>query len=503
MLVLTQVPSPVGLPAAAAVTLVYPGTRSAVRCWTSAAGTTVADNPTTTDGAGALPSLFADPGLYKLIVGGLDPISVVVGTEPDFIALGITAAELASSAAPSAGGGSTPDATSGVKGKVQLAGDLGGTAAAPTVPGLAAKAADSAVVHNTGNETVAGVKTFSVSPVGPDPTTAQQLATRAYVLANAGVDATKVPLTQAAVTGTALPVFKVQPDVAARGPFGFTVGDSLFNSTRDFVGYWGYNAANGGQRYLNTEHSFAWVHESDYEVGAGTHWCESYTEYRNKTGGGAFRPWFLAIDKATDVIQEHSFTGAPFSFKDQSGGTLFDITTAGSLRAFGTAGQDPALEIHAAAGRTPQVIGYTGAVARFAFQGNADYLTTLLINGGLAASFQYNGGPKFFVGGDGTSVAVGTFKASAAGIGALAVAPFDSSQIYPIFGVWSNDFSAHYGGFNRNGYFHTKKAAAPSDGEIAAGELVLWFDPTNGAAKVMWKAKQADGTVRTGSVSLA
>ncbi len=35
--------------------------------------------------------------------------------------------------------GSVPDATSGVKGKVQLAGDLAGTAASPTVPGLALK----------------------------------------------------------------------------------------------------------------------------------------------------------------------------------------------------------------------------------------------------------------------------------------------------------------------------------------------------------------------------
>lgn len=34
----------------------------------------------------------------------------------------------------------TPDATSAVKGKLQLAGDLGGTAAAPTVPSLTTKA---------------------------------------------------------------------------------------------------------------------------------------------------------------------------------------------------------------------------------------------------------------------------------------------------------------------------------------------------------------------------
>lgn len=38
---------------------------------------------------------------------------------------------------------SVPDATASVKGVVQLAGDLGGTAASPTVPGLAGKAASS------------------------------------------------------------------------------------------------------------------------------------------------------------------------------------------------------------------------------------------------------------------------------------------------------------------------------------------------------------------------
>jgi hypothetical protein len=74
-----------------------------------------------------------------------------------------------------------PDATTGTKGLVQLAGDLAGTAAAPTVPGLAAKAADSAVVHNTGTETVAGVKTFSASPIVPTPTTNTQAANKSYV----------------------------------------------------------------------------------------------------------------------------------------------------------------------------------------------------------------------------------------------------------------------------------------------------------------------------------
>lgn len=64
-----------------------------------------------------------------------------------------------SSQLPAAAG--TPDATTTSKGVVQLAGDLGGTAAAPTVPGLASKADDSTVAHLAGNETLTGAKDFT------------------------------------------------------------------------------------------------------------------------------------------------------------------------------------------------------------------------------------------------------------------------------------------------------------------------------------------------------
>lgn len=44
---------------------------------------------------------------------------------------------------------------------------------------------------------------------------------------------------------------------------------------------------------------------------------------------------------------------------------------------------------------------------------------------------------------------------------------------------------------------------APANGVINAGELFLYYDPTNGAAKLMLKGKTANGTVVTGQVALA
>lgn len=57
---------------------------------------------------------------------------------------------------------------------------------------------------------------------------------------------------------------------------------------------------------------------------------------------------------------------------------------------------------------------------------------------------------------------------------------------------------------SENGYLIVTATAAPADGELGldAGTAALWFDQTNGAAKLMIKAKQADGTVRTGAVNL-
>jgi hypothetical protein len=54
-----------------------------------------------------------------------------------------------------------------------------------------------------------------------------------------------------------------------------------------------------------------------------------------------------------------------------------------------------------------------------------------------------------------------------------------------------------------DGAYRTLVHAAPADASIQTGELALWFDQTAAAAKLMVKAKDAGGTVRTATINLA
>lgn len=65
-------------------------------------------------------------------------------------------------------------------------------------------AIDSAVVHNTGNETIAGVKTFTLSPIVPTPTSGDnstKIATTAFVKSKSEADSIGVGQTWQNVAG--------------------------------------------------------------------------------------------------------------------------------------------------------------------------------------------------------------------------------------------------------------------------------------------------------------
>ena len=53
------------------------------------------------------------------------------------------------------------------------------------------------------------------------------------------------------------------------------------------------------------------------------------------------------------------------------------------------------------------------------------------------------------------------------------------------------------------GYLFIKKNAAPPDGDVATSAVTLWLDATPAATKLMVKAKDSGGTVRTAAIALA
>lgn len=58
-------------------------------------------------------------------------------------------------------------------------------------------------------------------------------------------------------------------------------------------------------------------------------------------------------------------------------------------------------------------------------------------------------------------------------------------------------------GFDKFGYWFNRRTSAPADADISASEVKLWFDSTDGAAKLMVKGKSANGTVVSGEVALS
>jgi len=119
--------------------------------------------------------------------------------------------------------GSTPDATTTSKGIVQLAGDLGGTATSPTVPGLATRVLTSTTITAgtglTGGGDLSANRTLAVSygtiagtaAAGDDSriTGAEQTANKGAINGYASLDAGgKVPIAQVPVASDATTIAK-------------------------------------------------------------------------------------------------------------------------------------------------------------------------------------------------------------------------------------------------------------------------------------------------------
>lgn len=111
---------------------------------------------------------------------------------------------------------------------------------------LASKADEAAVVHNSGNESVSGIKTFISSPIVPSPTSASQATSKTYVDTATASKATKPIVRQAYITsgditlvssaGAWLPVsgLEIQLPAAVGDWVELSLGAMLQSSGTDF-----------------------------------------------------------------------------------------------------------------------------------------------------------------------------------------------------------------------------------------------------------------------------
>lgn len=79
--------------------------------------------------------------------------------------------------------------------------------------------------------------------------------------------------------------------------------------------------------------------------------------------------------------------------------------------------------------------------------------------------------------------------------------PMTSGQLVDTLIVRDTSGTQRFG-VDKNGTAIIARTSAPADADLAASELAIWLDDSAGATKVMFKAKDAGGTVRSGSVSL-
>lgn len=196
--------------------------------------------------------------------------------------------------------------------------------------------------------------------------------------------------------------------------------------------------------------------------------------------------------------------GDDISEANQNGSILF-VDSNGKLA---QAGDDGLLRWDEA-GKALYIGGPTldGAIGIYS-SANGSYFTLVpgdslffCINGNTAnpANVQFG---EFIAGAGSFSGSIAVYSADVAGdLGVILRKGL--AQTLDLLKWTSNNGATTYGRIDKDGYFITSKTAAPADGDLSAGELAIWFDPTNGAAKVKFKAKETGGTVRTGEVALS
>ena len=305
-------------------------------------------------------------------------------------------------------------------------------------------------------------------------------------------------------------IITATPAAAGKGDFIFEIDNTTFLTTPDPILSIGYNLrADGSAGPVAGEPMFGWKIEADYNDGTGDNKIESYWQYGDNDGN-AYRPIFLQINRDTDAsLMEFVVNQLSVLIPnpaDPSTNRQFAKFTDSTFTMVGQTAADSLLNIQGGTGRRGVLkLGYDGTDAAVELRPGASAEYASLLVGGQTITFAGTAGGVDAPGigiGDVTPDAHLGIKVTNQNLNAIII-DAHATQAGALMTWRASDNSTVWSKVSKNGYFATKKNAAPADADITTNELWFWFDNTNAAGKAMFKGKTADGTVVSGSVALA
>jgi hypothetical protein len=323
-----------------------------------------------------------------------------------------------------------------------------------------------------------------------------------------GIQTTLVDRTQAGSTasGTPLRLMTITPASAGASKFVFEIGGANFGGVEDSVSYFGWNTRSGGNR-IDTARSRIGINFEDQYNDGGIDTTEAYIEFQDTSGSYIVRPFMFQFRRSpsgySDALRQSYFRGNPIIFQLADGTTSIADFADGAANIRGTT--NVALALIPTSGTASLNLGTSGT-PWMTVDASGVTAGAIKMGGTTVMAFSKNGTlPQATVG---SNAPWGLFTADLTNLSSAGNPAITTVARNPVVSGQSH-YEAHDAShnilsrFDNNGYFMTRKTAAPADAALASGEMAIWFDSTNGAAKLMVKAKQADGTVRTGSVALA
>jgi hypothetical protein len=180
--------------------------------------------------------------------------------------------------------------------------------------------------------------------------------------------------------------------------------------------------------------------------------------------------------------------------------TFLSRTAAGRLRVESLSSTDASLAVNSPAGNPNLRLERNGATAFTIVGAGTDQARFEVGSTATMRMYALSSIPRVCIGvDDATAVFVSGTPNAGLPAGKFMGA---SGQAVDILRVTDNSSNVLHR-FNKAGYSVTAKTTAPADADLSTNELAMWFDSTAGAAKAMFKGKNASGTVVTGSVTLS